>query len=300
MRTPALADPTVEAVAPDPAPPPAARKRRRRPLTVSDVLAGLWMGLLILAMLFLPALLGLDDQKMSGAARLSGPSAAHWLGADNYGRDLLARALSGARVSLLIGFGSVLAAAVIGIPFGMLAGYLRGRIDAVISFVVDVLLAFPGLVLALALVALLGPSIQNVMIAIIVPMAPVFARLAKAQTLSVVRREYVEASQVIGTRTSSILRRDVFPNILEAMMAFALVSVGHAILIEGSLSFLAMGVPQPQPSWGSMINYGRPYITNDPLIILVPSLFMLFTILSLNLLADRYMSTTDALAGAMR
>jgi peptide/nickel transport system permease protein len=300
MKTPVLAGPPVDADAPGPTAGTTSRRGWRKPLTVSDVLAASWMVLLVLSMFFLPMILGLDDQKMNGADRLSGPSAAHWLGADNYGRDLLARALSGARVSLLIGFGSVLAAAVIGVPFGMLAGYLGRRTDAVISFVVDVLLAFPGLVLALALAALLGPSIQNVMIAIIVPMAPVFARLAKAQTLSVAQREYVQASRVIGTPTSSILRRDVFPNILQAMMAFALVSVGHAILIEGSLSFLGLGVPSPQPSWGSMINYGRSYITSDVLIILVPSLFMLFTILSLNLLADRYMSSTDTLAGAMR
>lgn len=279
---------------------PTSSRRWIRRLTVSEALAVSWLALLILSTLFLPAILGLDDQEMNTADQFDGPSVSHWLGADDYGRDLLARALYGARVSLLIGFGSVLAAAAIGVPLGMAGGYLRGRTDAVVSFVADVLLAFPGLILALALVAFLGSSIQNVMIAIILPMAPVFTRLARAQTLSVAQREYVEASRVIGTPTPSILRRDVAPNILEAMMAFALVSVGHAILIEGSLSFLGMGVPPPQPSWGSMINYGRPFIASDPLIILVPALFMLFSILALNLLADRYMSTTDALAGATR
>jgi len=276
----------------------AVAKKARRRWRVTDVLSLAWLVALALGMLLLPTLLGLDDQKTSAAERLSGPTGAHWLGTDNYGRDLLARALGGARISLLIGFGSVAVAALIGVPLGMLAGYLRGRLDATVSFVVDVILAFPGLILALALASFLGASIANVMIAILVPMAPVFVRLAKAQTMSVAGREYVEASQVIGTPTRSILRRDVLPNIREAILAYGLVSVGTAILIEGGLSFLGMGVPQPQPTWGGMINAGRVYLANDPLLVVVPAAFMLLTILSLNLLADRFMS--DAAAGGAR
>lgn len=270
------------------APRPAVRAPRR--WRVTDVLAATWLAALVLGMLLLPTILGISADKMVVADRLAGPSAQHWLGADNYGRDLLARALAGARVSLWIGFGSVAAAALVGIPLGLLAGYLRGWFDAVVSFVVDVVLAFPGLILALALASFLGASISNVMIAITVPMFPVFVRLAKAQTLAVSRREYVEASQVIGTRMRSILWRDVLPNIAEAMLAFALVSVGTAILIEGGLSFLGMGVPSTTPTWGSMINYGRDFISTNPSIIAVPAAFMLLTILSLNLLADRYLA----------
>jgi peptide/nickel transport system permease protein len=172
----------------------------------------------------------------------------------------------------------------------MVAGYYRGRLDAAISFVVDVILAFPGLILALALAAFLGASVPNVMIAIAVPMFPVFVRLAKAQTLAVAKREYVEASQVIGTSGPSILLRDVLPNITEAMLAFTLVSIGQAILIEGGLSFLGMGVPSTQATWGTMINFGRGFITSNPSLVAVPSAFMLFTILALNLLADRYLA----------
>lgn len=268
----------------------ATERRVRRRWYFTDVVSVGWLSGLALATLLLPTLLSLDTSTMSAADRLHGPSTDFLLGTDEYGRGLLARCLAGARVSLLIGFGSVLAAAVIGVPLGMLAGYLRGWLDAVISFVVDVVMAFPGLVLALALAAFLGASVTNVMIAITVPMTPVFVRLAKAQTISIARRDYVEASQVIGTPTRSVLARDILPNIAQAILAYALVSVGTAILIEGGLSFLGLGVPPSQPSWGAMINDGTTFISTEPYLIVVPSMFMLMTILSLNLFADRFLT----------
>lgn len=285
-----------------PAGPAAAPPRRRgvhRRWRVTDILSAAWLIGLILSILFLPRLLHLDANTMDASARLSGPTWQHPLGTDNYGRDILARTLAGARISLFIGFGSVIGAAIIGIPVGMAAAYRRGRFDSVSSFVVDVILAFPGLILALVLASFLGSSVTNVLIAILVPMAPVFVRLARAQSMSVANREYVEASQVIGTPTLSILRRDVLPSIAEAMLAFALVSVGTAILIEGGLSFLGLGVPTTLPSWGGMINYGRNYISQNALMIVVPSAFMLFTVLSLNLLADRFLSGS-AVTAAVR
>jgi peptide/nickel transport system permease protein len=271
---------------------PPRRTRRRWP--ISERLATGWLLLLVVAMAVLPWLMNLDPLALDAKARFAGPGADHLLGTDNLGRDLLARALDGAQVSLLIGIGSTLIAGLIGVPLGMLAAYVGGRFDAVISFVVDVVLAFPGLVLALALTSFLGASIHNVMIAITVPMLPVFVRLAKAQTRSVMRTEYVEASEVIGTSVPSIMRRDILPNILEAVMAFAFVSVGRAILIEGGLSFLGIGVPLPQPTWGSMINEGRIYMETNPLVIIVPALFLMLTILSLNLVSDRFLLDGDA------
>jgi len=258
-------------------------------ISVTDGISILWLVVLVAAMFILPHLLDLSADAMSAPDRLAGISSHHLLGTDNYGRDTLARCLAGARVSLFISIVSVGAAAVVGVPLGMFAGYYR-RADVVISFVVDVVLAFPGLILALALAAFLGASVHNVIIAIAVPMFPVFVRLAKAQTMSVVRREYVEASQVIGTPGLSILWRDVLPNIAEAMLAFTFVSIGQAILIEGGLSFLGMGVPSTQATWGSMINFGRNYMTSDPALVAIPSAFMLFTILALNLLSDRYLA----------
>ncbi len=275
------------------------RRPKRRSWYVTDVLSVGWLVTLALATLLLPTLLHLDTATMSAADRLQGPFGDAFLGTDEYGRSLFARCLAGARVSLLIGFGSVAAAAIIGVPLGMLAGYLRGWVDAVISFIVDVVMAFPGRVLALALAAFLGASVTNVMIAITVPMTPVFVRLSKAQTLSISRRDYVEASQVIGTPTRSILARDVLPNISQAILAYALVSVGTAILIEGGLSFLGLGVPPSQPSWGAMINDGTTFISSEPYLIAVPSAFMLMTILSLNLVADRFLSGPQQVAAVV-
>jgi peptide/nickel transport system permease protein len=249
-----------------------------------------WLTLLVTAMLVLPPALSLSAQDLSVADRLKAPSGTHLLGTDNLGRDLLARVLSGAHVSLIIGFGSVAVAAGVGIPLGMLAAYHGRWVSAVTMFVVDVILAFPGLILALALAAFLGPSLRNVLIAITVPMAPVFVRLAKAQTTTVLQRDYVEASVVIGTPMRSVLWRDVLPNIASSMVAFGLVNVGGAILIESGLAFLGLGVPPPQPAWGSMINQGRDFLTTGPQMVIGPAVFLLLTVLSLNLLADRLLA----------
>jgi peptide/nickel transport system permease protein len=266
------------------------RKRRLHGWRVAELLSLAWLVALIVGMFVLPPLLGLHSQTPSVEAKLAGPGAGHLLGADNLGRDLLARVLSGAHVSLAIGFGSVLIAGLIGIPIGMFAAYLGGAFSAIATFCVDVILAFPGLILALALTAFIGPSFLSVLVAITVPMMPVFARLAKIQTASVLQREYVEASRVIGTPMLSILRRDVLPNIAESMIAFALVSVGTAIMIEAGLSFLGLGVPPPQPSWGSMIAAGQDYLESGPQMIIVPAAFLVLTIVSLNLLSDRFLS----------
>ncbi|TDE11168.1 ABC transporter permease [Jiangella asiatica] len=287
---------TTTATGGRPAGTPRVRKRRAGG-DWTHVVALAWLGVLIVAMIALPPILGLDPLALDSTARFSGPSGEHWLGTDDLGRDLLARALDGAQVSLLVGLGSTAIAALVGVPLGMLAGY-RGRLaDAVVSFLVDVLLGFPGLVLALGLAAFLGPSVPNVMIAIAVPLVPAFARLARAQTMSLLTREFIEASRVIGTPTLSIMRRDIVPNITEPVLAFALVNVGRAILIEGGLSFLGIGVPLPQPTWGTMINEGRVYLTQSPAIILAPSVFMMLTILSINLLADRYLLDRTTVAG---
>jgi peptide/nickel transport system permease protein len=269
---------------------PGLRTRRRARWRVTEILSLTWLAVLVIGMLVLPPLLHLNAQNLSVQAQLKGPSASHLLGTDNLGRDLLARTLSGAHVSLAIGFGSVAIAAAIGIPIGMLAGYWGGIFSSTATFAVDVILAFPGLILALTLSAFIGASFSSVLVAITVPLMPVFVRLSKAQTASVLEREYVAASRVIGTPMLSILRRDILPNIAESMVSFALVSVGSAILIESGLAFLGLGVPPPQPTWGSMISDGQDYLTTGPQMIIVPAAFLLLTILSLNLLADRFLA----------
>lgn len=268
----------------------ARRQARRRHVDPIVAAAVGWLVLLVAGVFVVRVILDVDPLALDATARFSGLSADNWLGTDDIGRDLLARCLDGARVSLLIGLGSTALAMVIGVPVGMLAGYRReGTVDAAISFGVDVILGFPGLVLALALAAFLGASTTNVMIAITVPLIPVFVRLARVQTLAVLTREFVEASRVIGTPPRSIMWRDVIPNIAELVLAFALVTVGRVILIEGGLSFLGIGVPQPQPTWGSMINEGRLYLDRHALIILAPSAFLMLTIFSINITADRFL-----------
>jgi peptide/nickel transport system permease protein len=276
------------------APPESRRRSRLRGWRIPELLGLVWLVALLIGMIVLPPLLNLHAQQPSVEAQLVGPTSGHILGTDNLGRDLLARVLSGAHISLAIGFGSVLIAALIGIPIGMFAAYLGGAFSAIATFIVDVILAFPGLILALALTAFIGPSFTSVLVAITVPMMPVFARLAKIQTASVLQREYVEASRVIGTPMLSILWRDVLPNIAESMIAFALVSVGTAIMIEAGLSFLGLGVPPPQPTWGSMISAGQTYLQSGPQMIIVPGAFLVLTIVSLNLLSDRFLTEQGA------
>ncbi|OYD61125.1 ABC transporter permease [Rhodococcus sp. OK302] len=277
---------------------PAQKKHRKhRSWSPTETIAFGWLILLAISIPVVPFALGLDPLGFDSSARFAGLSTEHLLGTDNLGRDLLARALEGAKVSLLIGIGSTLTAVVIGVPIGILAGYFRGATDSAISFVVDVILGFPGLVLALVLASFLGASITNVMIAITLPTIPVFVRLARAQTLALMPREFIEASQVIGTPALSIVRRDIMPNLTEAIVAFALVNVGRAIIIEGGLSFLGLGIPLPQPSWGAMISEGRAYVTSNSLVILVPSVFLMLTILSLNLLSDRFLAEGDTAKG---
>ncbi len=262
----------------------------RRRLRWPERLSIAWLAILIVGMFALPPILGLNAQNFDTNAVLVGPTSGHILGTDDLGRDLLARVLSGAHISLAIGFGSVAIASAIGIPLGMLSAYWRGAFSATVLFLVDAILAFPGLILALVLATFIGASFSSVLIAITVPLTPIFIRLSRAQTTSVLQREYIEASTVIGTSTFSILWRDVLPNIAESMISFALVSVGGAIMIESGLAFLGLGVPPPQPTWGGMISDGQQYLTSGPQMIIVPAVFLLLTVLSLNLLADRFLS----------
>lgn len=265
------------------------RRHFWREWSVSEGLAATWLVVLLVGMFLLLPILSLNPLGVDAHSMFLNPgSAHHLLGTDNLGRDLLARCLSGARVSVLVGVGSTAIAAAIGVPLGMLAAYLGGWVDSVVGFVVDTVLAFPGLVLALALASFLGGSITNVMIAIFVPMAPVFARLARAQTLAVITGEYVDAAEIMGASRFSVMTREILPNIAQTLLAFGFVSMGRAVLIEGGLSFLGAGVPPPQPTWGGMINEARLYLPTNPWLIAAPALFLMLTILSLNMISDRF------------
>ena len=252
------------------------------------------VGLAVLAAVIGPWLVPYDPSAQELALRLEGPSRLHWLGLDELGRDILARVMSGARISLFVGLVVVSVSVSIGAAMGAIAGYYGGIIDEAISRVIDILLAFPGLLLAIALVAVLGPSLTNVVIALSLIGWVGYARVARAQVLQAREFEYVVAARAIGAATPRILIRHVLPAALPALTVQATLGMGGAILSEAALSFLGLGVQPPTPSWGAMLNYGRVHVLDAPHLTVFPGLAIAIVVLGLNLLGD---SLRDRLGG---
>lgn len=219
-------------------------------------------------------------------AVLQAPSRAHLMGTDELGRDVLSRVIYGSRVSLEVGLVAVGIAAVAGIALGLLGGFVGGKLDEVLMRAVDSIYSFPAILLALAITAALGPGIGNVMIAIGVVNVPVFARLVRAQALSVREREFVLAARVAGAHPVSIMLRHVWPNVTAPIIVQASLSVSLAIISETSLSFLGVGVQPPTPSWGSMLHTGTQYMENAPWLSIFPGLAIFVTVLGLNFMGD--------------
>lgn len=217
---------------------------------------------------------------------LTAPNAEYLLGTDNVGRDQLSRIIYGARTSLLVGFVSIAIASTIGVSLGLLAGYQRGHVDTLVMRIMDGLLSFPTLVLALFLVSILGPSLINAIIAVGIVFIPSFARITRANTLSLSEQEFVEAARAIGATDFSIMVRHILPNILSPIIVQATLGISRAILTEASLSFLGLGIQRPTPSWGNMIADGRQFITQAPWSITFPGLAIFLTVLSFNFLGD--------------
>ena len=253
------------------------------------------VGLAVLAAVIGPWLVPYDPSAQELAVRLEGPSRLHWLGLDELGRDILARVMLGARISLFVGLVVVSVSASIGAVMGSLAGYYGGIVDEAISRIIDILLAFPGLLLAIALVAVLGPSLTNVVLALSLIGWVGYARVVRAQVLQAREFEYVAAARAIGAATPRILIRHVLPAALPALTVQATLGMGGAILSEAALSFLGLGVQPPAPSWGAMLNYGRVHVLDAPHLTVFPGLAIAFVVLGLNLLGD---SLRDSLGGA--
>ena len=249
--------------------------------------------LAILAAIAGPWLTPFDPAAQELALRLEGPTGTHWFGLDELGRDIFARVLSGARISLLVGLVVVSVSASTGIVLGSVAGYFGGRIDEAISRLIDILLAFPGLLLAIALVAVLGPSLTNVVLALSLIGWVGYARLVRGQVLRARELEFVEAARALGATTSRILVRHVIPTTLPAVSVQATLGMGGAILAEAALSFLGLGVQPPTPSWGTMLNYGRGHLLDAPHLTVFPGLAIAILVLGFNFLGDGLRDALD-------
>lgn len=236
---------------------------------------------------------------MDFAAAEQGPSPAHWLGADLDGRDLLARLAHGARVSLTVSLFAPLIGLVIGTTLGLLAAFYDGAIRRVILSLLDAMLAFPSLVFALALTVVLGPSVQNVTLSLGIMSIPAFARIARANALPLLDREFVLAARTAGASDAELMFREILPNMRMALLTYALTMTSVMIVAEGSLSFLGVGVPPPTPSWGSMIAEGRESLERVPHVSMIPAAVMFLTVLSFNLLGDALRQAGTSKAGGL-
>ena len=243
--------------------------------------------------LFAPLVAPYDPLATAWSAIRKPPSAAHWFGTDDIGRDVASRVIFGARASLLAGVVSVLISLSIGVPVGLLAGYAGGKVDTLISRLIDAVLACPFLILAIALAAFLGPSLTNAMIAIGISATPVFVRLTRGQTLAIKAEDFVLAARAIGNPPWRIALRHVLPNATPALIVQATLAIAAAVIAEASLSFLGLGQQPPAPSWGSMLNTAKNYIDNAPWMAIWPGLSIFLLVLSFNLLGDGLRDALD-------
>ncbi len=234
-----------------------------------------------------------DPSVQQTARRLEGPSHEHPLGLDDLGRDVLARIVWGARVSLRVGFSVVIISALFGIAMGAIAGYFGGWIDTIIMRISDILLAFPGILLAIALVAVLGPSLNNVILALCIIGWVGYARLVRGQVLKVREMEFVTAARALGAKSGRIIVRHLLPNVINPVIVMATLGLAGAILAEASLSFLGLGVQPPTPSWGAMLTAGRQYLGLADHLAIFPGAAIMIAVMGLNFLGDGLIDAFD-------
>ena len=263
------------------------RRRRGAMLGLAVVLT------FVLLAVFAPWIAPMDPIATSWSAIRKAPSAAHWFGTDDIGRDVLSRVIWGTRASLLAGVVSVSLSLSLGVPIGLAAGFLGGWTDSLISRITDAFLACPFLILAIALAAFLGPSLTNAMIAIGVSATPVFVRLTRAQVINIRVEDYVEAARAVGNPPLRIALRHVMPNIAAPLIVQATLAIAAAVIAEASLSFLGLGQQPPAPSWGSMLNTAKNFVDNAPWMAVWPGLSIFLLVLSFNLLGDGLRDALD-------
>lgn len=247
----------------------------------------------ILVAIFAPIISPQDPFKIDLVNKLQPPSLEHWMGTDDKGRDILSRLIYGSRLSLTVGFVSVFFGAAIGIFLGLLAGYYGKWMDTIIMRIVDVLLAFPGILLALAIISALGPSLINVMVAVGVFSIPMFARIVRGSTLSVRKLEYIDAIRALGATDVTIIIKHIFPNILSPVIVQATLRLATAILSAAGLSYLGLGAQPPSPEWGAMLSSGRDYLFSAPHIALFPGIAISTLVLGFNIFGDGLRDALD-------
>lgn len=266
------------------------RQLRRNPLAVVA------MSVLLIEVLvagFAPLIAPYDPLEQNFSVALKPPSAAHPFGTDDVGRDILSRIMYGTRISLRVGLIAVGISSVIGVTLGLLAGYHGRWVDGVLMRFIDMLLAFPGLLLALAIIAVLGPGLFNAMIAVGLGSVPAYTRLVRASTLSVRERDYVLAARALGLSSARIMARQILPNVIPPVIVLATLGVAGAILTAAGLSFIGLGAQPPTPEWGAMLTQGRQYLRQAWWFTLFPGLAILVTVLSINVLGDALRDALD-------
>jgi peptide/nickel transport system permease protein len=249
--------------------------------------------LLVIGALAAPLLAPHDPNMQDTARRLEAPSQGHPLGLDDLGRDVLSRIVYGARVSLRVGFSVVLLASLIGVTLGAMAGYFGGAIDVLVMRTCDILLSFPGILLAIALVAVLGPSLNNVIMALVITAWVGYARLVRGQVLKVREMEYVTAAKAMGARSPRVIILHVLPNVINPVIVMATLGLAGAILSEAALSFLGLGVQPPTPSWGAMLTAGRRYLGLANHLAIFPGAAIMLAVMGLNFLGDGLIDALD-------
>lgn len=283
--------PTRKRPPPREIPPLVTRRRLRR--NVGALLGLSILAIMVFAAALAPLIASHDPIAVAPEAQLKPPGVAHWAGTDLFGRDIFSRLLFGGRVSLLVGVVAVLVASVPGTALGLIAGYSRSWVDGLIMRVMDLMLSFPGILLALGIVALLGPGLLNVMIAVGIAGIPSYTRLVRSSVLAVKKNLYVRAARTIGCRDRRILLRHILPNVLAPIVVLTTLDIAWAILNASSLSFLGLGAQPPTPEWGAMLSEGRGYMRQAPWITIAPGLAIMLTVLSVNLLGDGLRDALD-------
>ena len=264
---------------------------RRYPL---GVIGAVILAVFVFAALFAPLLTHFDAVSTEARLSLAAPSALHPMGADFMGRDVYSRIVYGARISLAVGIGSTVLGGVLGVALGLFSGYLGGWADLATQRLIDMLQALPLLVLALVMAAALGPSLQNTILAISIPLIPYAARVVRANTLSLKEQPFVDAARAIGTSELRIVLRHILPNTLAPLIVLATSQLGSAILTEASLSFLGLGIPEPNPSWGRMLSESAAeYVRTAPWLVVFPGLAISLVVFGTNLLGDALRDILD-------